>query len=288
MNHYPFHIGDYVADTRRLSEREDLAYRRMLDAYFLSETPLPAEPEEIAALIGMHGAQDEVRCVLKHYFKLSKKGWRNKRCDAELRHYKDKAAKASAAANTRWRADAPKAKSTQRDARHNTDDSNDNANDTSNTDDNNTENPPNADALLTRTRTRTRTKKEILLTSPCDEVLPPGFAAFWQAYPRKVGRVTALAWWHTHTPDVALVETMLHALQVQQASAQWQESGGLYVPHPITWLRNGRWQDEPAQAASAVLGDPQVDVQTWMQAEVAQAVAYAHEQDRLQALRKAA
>ena len=41
MNYYPFHLGDYAAHTAHLEPMEDLAYRRMLDAYYLREAPLP-------------------------------------------------------------------------------------------------------------------------------------------------------------------------------------------------------------------------------------------------------
>jgi uncharacterized protein YdaU (DUF1376 family) len=43
MNYYPFHVGDYAAHTAHLEPMEDLAYRRMLDAYYLRESPLPVD-----------------------------------------------------------------------------------------------------------------------------------------------------------------------------------------------------------------------------------------------------
>ena len=41
MNYYPFHIGDFTAHTSHLTWEEDIAYRRMLDVYYLREKPLP-------------------------------------------------------------------------------------------------------------------------------------------------------------------------------------------------------------------------------------------------------
>jgi len=35
MHYYQFNIGDYASHTRHLSDLEDLAYRRLLDAYYL-------------------------------------------------------------------------------------------------------------------------------------------------------------------------------------------------------------------------------------------------------------
>ena len=43
--------------------------------------------------------------------------------------------------------------------------------------------------------------------------------------------------------DVTL-EAVLAALELQKGSQQWQRDGGRYVPHPATWLNQGRWQDE--------------------------------------------
>jgi uncharacterized protein YdaU (DUF1376 family) len=45
---YKFHVGDYITSTLHLSDAEDLAYRRLLDVYYLSEKPLPLEIEAVA------------------------------------------------------------------------------------------------------------------------------------------------------------------------------------------------------------------------------------------------
>jgi hypothetical protein len=77
----------------------------------------------------------------------------------------------------------------------------------------------------------------------------PLFAEFWQAYPRKVGKDDARKAWRTRKPDASLLATMLHSLEWQRSSASWTKDGGEYIPHPATYLRQGRWQDErPAPA----------------------------------------
>ena len=43
MNYYEHHLGDYVRDTAHLSMLEDAAYRRLLDAYYIREAPLPTD-----------------------------------------------------------------------------------------------------------------------------------------------------------------------------------------------------------------------------------------------------
>jgi uncharacterized protein YdaU (DUF1376 family) len=83
MNYYPFHIGDYAAHTRYLTLMEDLAYRRMLDLYYVSEKPL--EPaEQTARLIGMRDHVAEVGTILSDFFEATEAGFINKRANEEL------------------------------------------------------------------------------------------------------------------------------------------------------------------------------------------------------------
>ena len=98
MNYYPFHLGAYAAHTAHLEPMEDLAYRRMLDAYYLREEPLPAEPADVARLIRMRQNMAEVEAVLREFFDLTEDGWSHARCDEEIRHMQDKQAKARASA----------------------------------------------------------------------------------------------------------------------------------------------------------------------------------------------
>jgi uncharacterized protein YdaU (DUF1376 family) len=84
VNFYPFHLGDYAAHTSYLEPLEDLAYRRMLDLYYMREGALPADPAEIARIIRMRAHQAEVEVVLRDFFVKSDDGWHNKRADQEL------------------------------------------------------------------------------------------------------------------------------------------------------------------------------------------------------------
>ena len=71
MHYYQFNIGDYVSHTRHLSPIEDIAYRRLLDAYYLSERPLNIGVTSVARQIGMREFEQEVRLVLEEFFLLS-------------------------------------------------------------------------------------------------------------------------------------------------------------------------------------------------------------------------
>lgn len=79
---YKFHIGDYLASTFHLSDAEDLAYRRMLDLYYISGKPLPLDTESLSRKIKID--LDIVEVVLGDFFQKTEDGYVNKRCDAEI------------------------------------------------------------------------------------------------------------------------------------------------------------------------------------------------------------
>ena len=82
---YKFHVGDYLTHTLHLSDAEDLAYRRMLDLYYMSEKPLPPTPEAVARKIRLD--LDITESVLAEFFFKTEEGYRHHRCDDELARY---------------------------------------------------------------------------------------------------------------------------------------------------------------------------------------------------------
>ncbi len=86
MNYFPFHIGDYVSATRHLTWAEDAAYRRLLDTYYTTEKPLPAELRAVCRLVlaSTDEQREAVRVVLDEFFELTDFGWINTRADAEI------------------------------------------------------------------------------------------------------------------------------------------------------------------------------------------------------------
>lgn len=95
-----------------------------------------------------------------------------------------------------------------------------------------------------------------------DQETPPApqgerFERFWSAYPKKVGKDAARRWWGKRKPDDAMLAAMLAAIAVQAKSAQWAKDGGQYIPHPTTWLNEGRWQDDAGGNAKAETSRPQ-------------------------------
>jgi uncharacterized protein YdaU (DUF1376 family) len=105
LNYYPFHLGDYAAHTGHLEAMEDLAYRRLLDLYYLREEALPADVQATAKLVRMRSHAADVESVLNEFFTLTDAGWTHERCDEEIAKMQDKQAKArkSAAASVNAR-----------------------------------------------------------------------------------------------------------------------------------------------------------------------------------------
>ena len=99
MHFYSFNIGDYISHTKHLSDMEDLAYRRLLDLYYLHERTLSEDVTLVARKINMKDNVPEVRVVLEEFFILEVgKGWINPRADEEIQKYQSKIAQAKRAA----------------------------------------------------------------------------------------------------------------------------------------------------------------------------------------------
>jgi DNA-binding Lrp family transcriptional regulator len=69
------------------------------------------------------------------------------------------------------------------------------------------------------------------------------FDAFWAVYPRKVGKAAAHAKWKQ------LAKTGTDLRGVLAAAGRYAGDPNLpekkFIPHPLTWLNQGRWDDEP-------------------------------------------
>ena len=97
MHYYQFNIGDYDSHTKHLDLFEDLAYRRLLDLYYLHERPLNASLASVARQINMRDHEDKIKIVLEEFFELTEEGWVNARADKEINHFRSKIEQASRA-----------------------------------------------------------------------------------------------------------------------------------------------------------------------------------------------
>jgi uncharacterized protein YdaU (DUF1376 family) len=75
-----------MSHTRHLSLLEDLAYRRLLDFYFLHEQPI--KHRDAARQIGMREHEEDVLTVLNEFFLSTDDGFVNPRANKEIQEYK--------------------------------------------------------------------------------------------------------------------------------------------------------------------------------------------------------
>jgi len=71
-----------------------------------------------------------------------------------------------------------------------------------------------------------------------------GFDEFWKNYPRKIGKQAAFKAWKRLKFPQSLLPIILSAIEKQKTSTQWKRDNGQFIPHPTTWLNQGRWDDE--------------------------------------------
>ena len=71
------------------------------------------------------------------------------------------------------------------------------------------------------------------------------FNDFWKLYPRREGKGAARKAWEKINPNAELFEKIMTAVQNNlDHNPQWQKQNGQFIPHPATWLNQGRWDDD--------------------------------------------
>ena len=95
----PLYIGDYLADTRRLSLAEHGAYMLLIMEYWRNGG-LPDNDAKLARILGVSADEwAELSPVLQEFFE---PGWKHKRIEVELSKHSDISERRAAAANKRW------------------------------------------------------------------------------------------------------------------------------------------------------------------------------------------
>lgn len=84
-------------------------------------------------------------------------------------------------------------------------------------------------------------KEDIKIETLCEK----RFKQFWELYPRKEGKGAAKKSWEKINPNAELFEKIMSAVRENiEHNPQWQRNNGQYIPHPTTWLNQGRWDDD--------------------------------------------
>ena len=69
----------------------------------------------------------------------------------------------------------------------------------------------------------------------------PEFWKNWPQHPRKVARPQCLKKWQALGCD-ALSGQVLDALDAAKQSKEWAKDGGEFIPAPLVWLNQARWE----------------------------------------------
>lgn len=91
MFFYPFHIGDYKAATAHLTNEEDLAYRRLLDMYYDTETCIKPDLDWLSKRLRCD--RNAISTVLNDFFTETNEGWLHIKCESIMEEIRTAAGK---------------------------------------------------------------------------------------------------------------------------------------------------------------------------------------------------
>lgn len=218
----PFYIGDYLRDTRHLSQGQHGAYLLLLAHYYSTGKPLPIDPEanyRIALAIASE-ERENVDKILKEFFTKKRDGYHNKRADNVIEARNEKRSKLSEIGRKGGMAKAI-------------------ANAKANGVANDLAKPwqisgkPDPDLEFKKEKI----KKEKKSPAATDAE----FEAWWSVYPHKVGKVEARKAYEKARKEAStqeLIDGVERYKATKPAYADWKG--------PAAWLNNERWKDQPA------------------------------------------
>lgn len=96
------------------------------------------------------------------------------------------------------------------------------------------------------------------------EICERTFTWWWKHYPRKVGKPEALRKWLKVRPlmDERRTAQAIKVLEYQKRTAAWIESDGRYIPHPKTYIHQGRMFDDIPANDMPTLSPDDADIYT--------------------------
>ena len=202
---YKFHIGDYITHTTYLGDAEDLAYRRLLDLYYMSEKPIPLDTQSVARKIRLD--LDITESVLGEFFEKDVDGYHNSRCDMEIAKYQHQVENNRTLGKRGGR--------------------------------------PKKTESVTETEPKVNPKKIQNKINTITSVSPTTsrFDEFWSAWPsskRKVAKSACEAKWRRQALD-PLADKIIACVTRLRASEQWVSG---FEPAPLTFINQKRWEDD--------------------------------------------
>lgn len=205
---YKFHLGDYITHTTHLSDAEDLAYRRLLDLYYMSEKQIPLNTESVSRKIRID--LDITESVLGEFFERTETGYFNHRCHVEVAKYQSQVAN-----NQRLGKLGGRPKKTESVI----------------------ESEPKVNPKKIQIK-NINTISSQATTSRFNE-----FWSFWPTSKRKVAKSTCEAKWLKLKLDT-VADQILANVNALKGSEQWTTG---FEPAPLTYINQRRWEDGVAE-----------------------------------------
>jgi len=205
---YKFHIGDYITHTTYLGDAEDLAYRRLLDLYYMSEKPIPLDTQSVARKIRLD--LDITESVLGEFFEKGVDGYRNNRCDMEIAKYQHQVE------NNRTlgkRGGRPRKTETE------------------------TESKPKVNPKKNK-----KENKDISSAKPTTSRFDD-FWAIWPSSKRKVARAECEKKWAKYDLDM-VADRIIASVAKLKKTEQWTSG---FDPAPLTYINQRRWEDDSGE-----------------------------------------
>ena len=205
---YKFYLGDYITHTNHLSDAEDLAYRRLLDLYYISEKPIPLETESVARKIRLD--LDITESVLGEFFDKGVDGYRNSRCDAEIAKYQHQVENNRTLGKRGGR--------------------------------------PKKTESITESKPKVNPKQIQIQNKNISSVTPTTsrFNEFWASWPsskRKVARAECEKKWFKLNLD-KVADSIIASVGRLKNTEQWTTG---FDPAPLTYINQRRWEDDAGQ-----------------------------------------
>lgn len=220
---FKFYPGDYLADTRRLSQREHGAYLLLLFDYYSSGRP-PPDDDSVLTRISLSESLSEWRAIrpaIVPFFNIADGVWRNERAEREIslqKREKDGRSKGAQVTNSkRWGSLSDNRASRSK-----------------------------VGIPDTRSQIPEERSKTLAQGKPARKVNGAEFDAFWNAYPKKRNKGDAEKAWKALKPDEVVYRRILTSLEAHKRAQDWQKDGGQFIPHPGRWLRARGWEDDLA------------------------------------------
>lgn len=215
------YVADYLGDTRHLTTEQHGAYLLLLMTMWRADGKLPNCDKKLARIVGATASRwAKIKTDVLEFFDVEESFITNKRLMFELKKASEKSIKRAEAGTRGGEAKALK----------------DNSARVANASDlpcHSSEPEPDT----------TEAKASVVLERPSKRDIAEGFLAFWQAYPNKKAKdaaAKAFAKAMTRIDDPDPLSVILAG--IERALPGWDDPQ--FIPHPATWLNQGRWNDE--------------------------------------------